>query len=260
MPSMTESVFIGIDLAWGETNPSGWAVLKGDQERAELVEVNTLPSCAAVLAHVKEHVTASTFVAIDAPLIISNEKGQRRCETEIGRCYGARGASCHNSNLSSPRHATGVRLASQLESLGFKHAPLARPEKQCVMLEVYPHPALLELFGLRSIIKYKKGKVASRRNGQADLQQRLRELSRFTPPLACTPGLSEFLASKTKPLRGADLKANEDKLDAIVCAYIAYHWFWRPSCTQIFGDLASGYIVVPTLSTPAAPRPVLPAP
>ena len=45
MPSMTESVFIGIDLAWGETNPSGWAVLKGDQERAELVEVNTLPSC-----------------------------------------------------------------------------------------------------------------------------------------------------------------------------------------------------------------------
>lgn len=260
MPSMTESVFIGIDLAWGETNPSGWAVLKGDQRCAELVEVNTLPSCEAVLARLKDHATASIVVAIDAPLIISNEKGQRRCETEIGRCYGAKGASCHSSNLSHC-HPAGVRLASQLESLGFRHAPdLAHPENQRVMLEVYPHPALIELFRLRSIIKYKKGKVASRRKGQGDLQQRLRELSRFTRPLACTPSLSEFLATQTKALRGAALKANEDKLDAIMCAYIAYHWFWRRPCIRTFGDLASGYIVVPTLSTPAASRRALPAP
>jgi predicted RNase H-like nuclease len=131
----------------------------------------------------------------------------------------------------------------------------AHRRQKRVMLEVYPHPALLELFGLRRIIRYKKGKAASRRNGQGDLQRRLCELPRFKPPLACTTSLSGFLATDTKLLRGADLKANEDKLDAIVCAYIAYyHWLYRWSRSRLFGDVHSGYIVVPTLSTLSAHR------
>lgn len=87
-----EAVFIGIDLAWrGEKNPSGGAVLLGDRKRAQLVEVNPLlVSCAAVLAFIEGHATASTFIAIDAPPIISNSRGQRYCETLIGKRYGAR--------------------------------------------------------------------------------------------------------------------------------------------------------------------------
>lgn len=139
MLNVVESVFIGIDLALRETKPSGWAVLKGDQDRAELVEVNSLESSEKVLAQVLKHATASTFVAIDAPLIISNKKGQRCCETEIGKCYGDRGASCHSSNLTSCYHATGVHLASQLiKSLGFKHAPdLAHPENRNLYSSYY---------------------------------------------------------------------------------------------------------------------------
>src|SRR5271155_1414040 len=193
---MAESVFIGIDLAWSEKNPSGWAVLKGDRDRAELVQVNTLTSYSAVLAQVKENLTASTLVvAIDAPLIVSNEKGQRPCETEIGRRYGAKGASCHSSNLSRC-HASGPRLASELNSLGFSHAPnSAHSESHRIMLEVYPHPGLLELFQLPSILKYKKGNIATRRSGQRDLQQRLSKLLFLAPPLEFTPKLSEFLAT-----------------------------------------------------------------
>jgi len=94
------------------------------------------------------------------------------------------------------------------------------------MLEVYPHTALLELFRLPSIVRYKKGNVAERRSGQRVLQRRLWELSRFAPPLECTPKLSEFLSTDTNSLRGAALKSNEDALDAIVCAYTAYYyWF-----------------------------------
>lgn len=258
---MTESVFIGIDLAWGETNSSGWAVLKGDQERAELVEVDTLPSCEMVLARLQRRATGSTFVAVDAPLIINNHKGQRRCEKEIGRCYGAKGASCHSSNLSHS-HSAGVRFASRLEALGFRHAPdLAHPDNQRVMLEVYPHTALIELFGLPRIIRYKKGNVESKRSGQRELQCQLRKLPLFDPPLECTQPLSEFLAIDPGALRGAELKANEDALDAIVCAYCAYYyWRWRAFRTEIFGDLQSGYIVVPALSTPSERRPNPPAP
>jgi predicted RNase H-like nuclease len=70
----------------------------------------------------------------------------------------------------------------------------------------------------------------------------------LSPPLECTPKLAKFLAIDTNSLRGAALKSNEDALDAIVCAYIAYYyWFWGSTGTHLFGDLESGYIIVPTL-------------
>ena len=87
MLGLMDAAFIGIDLAWrGEKNPSGGAVLRGDRRCARLIEVNaSLDSCSAVLAYVENHATPSTIVAIDAPLVIPNEKGQRRCETLIGK-------------------------------------------------------------------------------------------------------------------------------------------------------------------------------
>jgi predicted RNase H-like nuclease len=115
-----------------------------------------------------------------------------------------------------------------------------------VMLEVYPHAALLELFRLPRIIKYKKGNVTRKRHGQQDLQHRIKELSLFSPPLETTPTLSNHLSIDTNSLRGAALKANEDLLDAIVCAYVAYYyWFWGSGGTYLFGDVEPGYIIVP---------------
>ena len=206
-----------------------------------------------LLQYVKEHDSGTTFVAIDAPLIISNPEGQRRCETLVGNCYGGRHASCHTSNLSLYPQAASVTLASQLIKLGFRHAPLARSEDQRVMLEVYPHPALLELFALPSILRHKKGNVATRRGGQRELQKMLSELSRFAPPLERTPRLSGFLATNTNALRGTALKSSEDALDALLCAYIAYYyWFWGLARTRLFGDPNSGYILVPTCTQQSA--------
>jgi predicted RNase H-like nuclease len=249
MLNVIEASFIGMDLAWrSEKNPSGGAVLKGDRRCARLMDVTaSLASSSAVLSYIENHATASTCVAIDAPLFIRNQKGQRPCETLIGKQYVARHAACHSSNLSLYPQAASVQLVSKLVSRGFRHAPdLAHPKNQRVLLEVYPHPALLELFRLPRIIKYKKGNIARKRSGQRELQERLKELSRFAPPLESTPMLSKFLAKNTNSLRGAELKANEDGLDAIVCAYIAYYyWFWGPCRSRLFGDVDSGYIIVP---------------
>jgi predicted RNase H-like nuclease len=98
--SVSEATFIGIDLAWRDGNkPSGAAVLEGDRQRARLVDAS-LVRYADVLGYVERHTIGSTVVAIDAPLVIRNETGQRPCETLISRSYGARQASCHTSNLS----------------------------------------------------------------------------------------------------------------------------------------------------------------
>jgi len=115
-----------------------------------------------------------------------------------------------------------------------------------VLLEVYPHPAMIELFRLPKIIKYKKGNRAERTRGQKILQARIADLSKYHPTLEITDGLSAFLNIDTNCLRGKALKANEDKLDAVLCAYIAYYcWYWRDSWIHTFGNEESGYIVVP---------------
>src|SRR5580693_3140182 len=134
---MSEATFIGIDLAWRGRNPSGGCVLTGDRRRARLVNVDaSLASCSAVLTYIDNHAAASTYVAIDAPLIIRNETGQRPCETLIGKRYGARHASCHSSNLLLYPNALGVDLASQLISRGYKHAlDGTRTENERVILE-----------------------------------------------------------------------------------------------------------------------------
>ena len=245
---MNQATFVGVDLAWHpEKHPSGVAVLKGDRQRAQLLCVDaSVLSVSALVEYVEKHATPTTCVAVDAPLVIRNEVGQRRCETLLGRCYGAQHASCHSSNLSKYPDAPGVRLAQALSSRNFRHAPDSMPAKsERVMLEVYPHPALLELFRLSSIIRYKKGKVEQRRRGQRELQQCLNKLSDLNPPLDNTE-LSKFLAVDTNSLSGTALKAYEDKLDAVVCSYIAYHyWFWGLSRTHLFGDVNAGCIMVP---------------
>jgi predicted RNase H-like nuclease len=245
--SVNESAFIGVDLAWrGGNRSSGVAVLKGDLHKAELKDIEILGRLEEIIKYIDRHSEETTFVAIDAPLIINNPDGQRKCETEISKFYGDRHASCHTSNLSLYPNADSVRLASDLLSRGFVHAPSAGPGDKRVMLEVYPHPALLELYCLPTILKYKKGRVAERRTGQRELQKKIRELSYFALPLELTSKLAEFLATDTNSLRGGELKANEDQLDAIVCAYIAYHFcVLGKSRTHQFGDVSSGYIMVP---------------
>jgi predicted RNase H-like nuclease len=49
----------------------------------------------------------------------------------------------------------------------------------------------------------------------------------------------------------------EDVVDAVVCAYVALLRARHPERTTVFGDLATGYIVTPTLPAdhpPPAPR------
>jgi predicted RNase H-like nuclease len=127
-----------VDLAWqSERNPSAAALMLGDRSGANLVEVaEPLRSIGDVLAYIRRHATSSTVIAIDAPLIIANDEGQRSCETLVGRRYGARHASCHTSNRTLYPNAASTRLAAALEADGFVHAPgVLQAPAQRIMLE-----------------------------------------------------------------------------------------------------------------------------
>lgn len=213
----------------------------------------SLRSLASVTDFIAGHESDDTVVAIDAPLIIENDSGQRLCETLVSRAYGSRHASCHTSNRSRFPDASSVSLARALISRGYRHAESTVSRR--TLMEVYPHPALIELFELPSILKYKKGSVSARAQGLEQLQRLLATLQFAEPRLLTSPPLSILLATPPASLRGSARKALEDSLDALVCAYIAYHyWYWDGKRTAIFGDLSKGYIAIPTTSAESAVR------
>jgi predicted RNase H-like nuclease len=245
------TTFIGIDLAWGvDRNHTGMAVLRGDQRGARLASVGEgVVSLASIVEFVREHSTASTVVAVDAPLVVTNATGFRECEREIGRRFGRFHASCLSNNLTRTPQPAGVRLVEALAPLGFQHdfdIATAQQRPGRWLFEVYPHPAMVVLFDLEQIIKYKKGSVAQRRLGLWELQRRLGTLSEGSCGLIANADPEELLARDVARLRGSALKRYENTLDALFCAYLAWHcWRWGAARNEMFGTLENGYIVVP---------------
>jgi predicted RNase H-like nuclease len=247
------TTFIGIDLAWqSDRNHSGGAVLEGDHSAVTLREVSSqLRTLTDVEVFIDRSAGPNTVVAVDAPLVIKNVKGQRQCETEIGRRFGAADASAHTSNLALYPDARSVQFARNLENRGFRQCPEPHTRKLGGrwFFEVYPHPAHVVLFGRRKIIKYKKGTVASRRAGLTEFRESLLEhLSDAQPSLTVNLALQSFLEQPLEALRGAALKQYEDKLDAVFCAYLAAHfWAWSYERNEMIGTHEMGYIINPRL-------------
>jgi predicted RNase H-like nuclease len=246
------TTFIGVDLAWkSERNPTGIAVLDGDRSGAELTAVNTISSEANVAETIIALATSQTVVAIDAPLIITNVTGQRLCESAVGRRYGSREASCHTSNLRLYPDPSSVALTAQLEARGFAHVT---PEDQRlakrVLMEVYPHAAMVALWDLPKTIKYKRGNLGAKREGLEILRNALHRLQSAEPSIQRNEALHVLLTQELSQLNGPRLKNYEDQLDALFCAYLAYYfWYWRWDRNEMFGDVETGYIVNPTLQS-----------
>jgi predicted RNase H-like nuclease len=208
----------------------------------------------AVAEFVLAHRERTTVVAIDAPLIVQNRRGRRPCETELTRRFRKAHAGTHASNLELYPNPAGVALARALAARGFRHVtPPDRPWSADGrwLCEVYPHPAQVVLFGRDRIIRYKRGSVAERRAGLAELRREIAaRLLPALPGFEADAALREFLSRDLARLRGAARKRYEDSLDALVCAYLAYHlWRFGWERSELFGDLETGYIAVPT--TPA---------
>lgn len=232
----------GVDLAWqSDSNPSAIAIgkLAGNKLTVTAVEgavtgIDSVYNCLDSINNLKG-------IAIDAPLIITNKSGQRLCEKAIGKEYGSRKASCHTSNLNLYPDAKSVYLSKKLEAKGYNH--LARDKWQ---IECYPHPAIIEIFGLPERLKYKKGKKTEKVAGQKQLASMLLQLSNSNLlKLSISEHLKHYFDPKrTESLRGQALKSNEDVLDAILCLYVAgLYELGEEGIT--FGDICSGYVWIP---------------
>ncbi|MFQ5948201.1 MAG: DUF429 domain-containing protein [Acidimicrobiia bacterium] len=230
--------FFGLDLAWADHNPSGACVLDG---RGSVLDERTLHSDGDIVDWVVDHLNGPGVIAADIPLQVPNAESARACDRALTSRYAARWAGPHpaNRNIFTRRYGRvrGEDIDRQLGKLGFA-GPWNHGER--TLIEVYPHPGLVEVFGLDRRLAYKKGTLAQRAAGLRRLRSLLDTLAADDPPLRGPRIRIPRRAS------GRELKAIEDRLDARFCAWTAAMWSrWGSKRVCLFGDPEGGHIAVP---------------
>jgi hypothetical protein len=233
-------LLIGLDLAWGEKNSDGVCLIRYARRRARILGYAYPHGDDALIAALVPHLKPDepAFAAIDAPIVCPNSTGARPVDRLTHTLFHREHAACHPANLTQCPRPPRV-LARLATDLGFVAGWQGSAPR--LAAEVYPHPAMVRLFRLPRIIKYKKGPVADRRREFGRLQCLLRDLLATEFPIltldAETPAL--LVAPWSKPV--------EDRTDALFCALIAlWHVHHRGTRSEILGDLATGFILLPT--------------
>jgi predicted RNase H-like nuclease len=127
-------------------------------------------------------------------------------------------AGCHAANPGRPFASKVIAFSRALESLGFMYGTSMEAwQTGRFQIEVHPHAAIVSLFRLERIVKYKRG----------TRDQRAKELRLLR-------GLALSLLSFLDPALTMRL------------AYVgACWWTWTTQRNRLCGDEKNGFIVVP---------------
>lgn len=235
---------LGIDAAWTLTQPSGVALVAGSRGAwrliglaasyqrflaladsrliAQIRPLGSPPEASALLA------SASVLcgrridlVAIDMPLAHSPIVGRRVSDDAVSRAYGGRKCGTHTPSALRPGRISD-ELKQSFERAGYplRTTTVATPG----LIEVYPHPALVELAGTAERLPYKASKVRSYWPLLAPAERRARLYHQWSEITALLEdeieGVAAALPRSELDASGVEVKAHEDALDAIICAWV----------------------------------------
>ncbi|PKQ04815.1 MAG: DUF429 domain-containing protein [Alphaproteobacteria bacterium HGW-Alphaproteobacteria-11] len=235
---------LGIDAAWTLTQPSGVALVDCQHGRWRLTAVaasyqrflaladslllpetrpsGSRPDVPALLAAAERLTDAPVdLVAVDMPLARSPITCRRSSDDAVSRSYGGRGAGTHSPSSIRPGPVSNA-LTSEFSLAGFPllTSDIAAPG----LIEVYPHPALIELTRAPERLPYKVSRTGKYWRGQPLTQRRINlcaEWGKIVVALdAEIDGVAAAFPEIETPTGGALLKASEDMLDAVVCAWV----------------------------------------
>ncbi|QEM45762.1 DUF429 domain-containing protein [Mycolicibacterium grossiae] len=245
--------FIGLDLAWGTANRTGVAVL---DEAGRLVALDSVTSDDEIEASIGPFVAGDCVVAIDAPLLVTNDSRARPAEVALNRDFATFQAGARPTYR---QHASGhfapPRGAVLVERLSLELDPDADAPRRAI--EVYPHPATVVLFELSCTLKYKRGfgdtqaeRLDARRREMQELIGLLEGLQDAAPRLILEASMEwAALRRDLQPACGPTvLDLVEDQVDAVLCAYLALLFAHDRGSFTIYGDYPlNGYIATPSL-------------
>lgn len=231
--------FVGVDLAWGERNPTGLAVLDDD---ARLLTTAAVRTDEEIAEHLAPYTAGDCVVAIDAPIIVRNPTGSRPAEQALSRDFRRFDAGTHPSNTGKTEFRDGTRAQRVADLLGVDVDPDPPTSRRAI--EVYPHPATVVLLGLDKILRYKQ-----KQGRDVDLLRRelLRLMDGVAGLVTTDGGWDALRAEVAGATRKHQLRRVEDRVDAVVCAYVGWLAHHRPDTLTAYGDRETGRIVTPAL-------------
>jgi predicted RNase H-like nuclease len=235
---------LGIDAAWTLSQPSGVALVSETATGWHLVAAEASyqrfharghglslegrpsgsePNPEELLSSSRKLCGRSVdLVAIDVPLSRRAIKGRRPSDDAVSKAYGARKAGTH-----TPREDRPGRISDDLRR-GFEaggYPLLTSVVKTPGLIEVYPHPALIELAGACERLRYKASKVRSYWQWATPAQRQdllYCEWNRIVTLLEGEiTGVKAALPIPSQWAKGMERKSYEDTLDAVVCAWVA---------------------------------------
>ena len=235
---MNDSSVLGIDAAWTSHNPSGVALITRTEGRWTSLRVGAsfAEFCGTQLAGVLDALAVARnllggrrpdVVAVDMPLALGPIVGRRVADDEISRTFGRNWCSAHSPTVKRPGVvAEALRDAFISEGYVLVTNDSARPP--FALLEVYPHPAIVRLMTLDKRLPYKVSRARrywpneSRSERQSSLQREWRRL--YSALSKHVDDIPAVVPADVDGVTGEMLKAAEDRLDALVCAWVGTEW------------------------------------
>ena len=240
---------VGVDAAWTAHNPSGISLLHyaagkplrvvklarsyheflaHDTPVWEEKPVPSLPLLTEVLQHCRARGYDVSVVALDIPLAPQAVRGYREADRALTRAYSRRGAPVHSPTSERPGMISDL-IYQQLTRAGFQWAGAQVVVCRPSFIEVYPHAAIIELFGYDYRLPYKvqkRGQYWKKdppevryRKSIEKLQELKQHLERFVT-LAAEVSFPVLHPDQHYSL--SFLKGYEDVLDSLVSALAGY--------------------------------------
>lgn len=237
---------LGIDAAWTPHKPSGIALIRqAEAEKWECVAVedsyqdflnrsgigfNSKATGNVPVAELLEAVKILSeaelkLVVADIPLAKGLIVGRRRADNEISRLFGRKGCSTHTPSQTRPGPIS-EEIRDGFEKHGYTLATASADRLPGrALIETYPHPALLLLMNKNYRVPYKISKAGkyfptlSSVDRRAAIAQKLQDVH-----TALSQSISRIdiaISEEPQSLRG--LKSIEDRIDALVCAWVGIH-------------------------------------
>jgi predicted RNase H-like nuclease len=255
---------LAIDAAWTAFEPSGIALLHGEEgdwrcqavapsyeQFVDLVNGSRVDWTARPTGNepaveewlrIAEHLNGAPvdLVTVDMPLSMSVINGRRAADDAISRAFGGRGCGTHTPNVKRPGEISD-QLRIDFAELGYPLGTTRTPFGTTpALIEVYPHPALLLLLGADYRVPYKASR-AGRYWPLLSPTERRRKIAgiwqEIYGALAANFSVSDLplpTPDEAEHLRTSELKRFEDGLDALICGWVGIGYL-QGRCTA-YGD------------------------
>lgn len=245
---------VGFDSAWTDNPraPGAICVIRLDGDGAHLHLAPRLASFAEALDIIQRenNDAQKCVVALDQPTIVPNLTGSRPVDKVAGSLISWIGGGVQPASRSKKGMFDDAAPIWQFkQALGAAEEPeFARTATSGLfLLEVFPALALAAIeSAFCSRLAAPKYNPSNRKRFKISDWQAVAEAVRRFGTLNSLRHLDEWcsvVASSEAPR-----KADQDKLDAMICGLIGLHWLVAPRDQSVMiGDLESGYMIAPAI-------------